>query len=63
MGLPSITVPQYSLILPSTGKEYKYRPFLVKEEKILLIAMESEDEKQIINATIDIVNSYSISTT
>ena len=55
MGLPSITVPQYSLILPSTGKEYKYRPFLVKEEKILLIAMESEDEKQIINATIDII--------
>ena len=56
MGLPSITVPQYSLILPSTGKEYKYRPFLVKEEKILLIAMESEDEKQIMDATATVIN-------
>jgi len=55
MSLPTITVPQYSLILPSTGKEYKYRPFLVKEEKILLIAMESEDEKQIIDATVNII--------
>ena len=55
MGLPKITVPEYSLKLPSTGKEYKYRPFLVKEEKILLIAMESEDEQQIINATITII--------
>ena len=55
MSLPTITVPQYSLTLPSTGKEYKYRPFLVKEEKILLIAMESEDEKQIIDATVNII--------
>jgi hypothetical protein len=55
MGLPTITVPQYSLTLPSTEKEYKYRPFLVKEEKILLIAMESEDESQIMNATINII--------
>jgi len=51
MGLPKIAVPEYSLILPSTGEEIKYRPFLVKEEKILLIAMESEDEKQIADAT------------
>jgi len=51
MGLPKITVPEYSLKLPSTGEELKYRPFLVKEEKILLIAMESEDEKQIADAT------------
>jgi len=55
MGLPKITVPEYTLKLPSTGKEYKYRPFLVKEEKILLIAMESEDESQIIDATITII--------
>ena len=41
MGLPKIAVPEYTLLLPSTGKEYKYRPFLVKEEKLLLIAMES----------------------
>ena len=55
MGLPTITVPQYELALPSTGKTIKYRPFLVKEEKILLIAMESEDTKQIINATKEII--------
>ena len=55
MGLPTITVPEYTLKLPSTGEEYKYRPFLVKEEKILLMAMESEDEKQIMDATIDII--------
>lgn len=51
MGLPKVAVPEYSLNLPSTGKEIKYRPFLVKEEKLLLIAMESEDEKQILNST------------
>ena len=55
MGLPTITVPKYSLIVPSSGKELKYRPFLVKEEKILLIAMESEDEKQIIDATTTVI--------
>ena len=51
MGLPTIAVPEYSLILPSTEKEISYRPFLVKEEKILLMAMESEDPLQIMNAT------------
>ena len=56
MALPTIAVPEYTLILPSTGKELKYRPFLVKEEKILLIAMESEDDKHIINAIKNIVN-------
>jgi len=56
MGLPTITVPKYSLHLPSSGKEIKYRPFLVKEEKILLMAMESEDEKQIMDATITVIN-------
>ena len=50
MGLPTITVPKYSLKLPSSGKEIKYRPFLVKEEKILLIAMESDDQKQMTGA-------------
>ena len=57
MGLPTITVPEYDLTLPSTGKTIKYRPFLVKEEKILLMAMESEDTKQIINATKEIIKS------
>jgi hypothetical protein len=56
MALPTIAVPEYTLILPSTGKELKYRPFLVKEEKILLIAMESEEEKDIINAIKNIIN-------
>ena len=55
MGLPTITVPQYSLTVPSTNKEVKFRPFLVKEEKILLIAMESENQEQIIDATKTII--------
>ncbi len=57
MGLPKIAVPEYSLILPSNGKEIKYRPFLVKEEKILLLAMESEDEEQIATATKNVIKS------
>jgi len=51
MGLPTIAVPRYTLKLPSSGQELKFRPFLVKEEKILLLAMESEDQKQILEAT------------
>jgi len=47
MPLPTLSVPTYELALPSTGKKVKYRPFLVKEEKVLLLAMESEDEKEI----------------
>lgn len=50
MPLPKIATPSYSLQIPSLKKEIKYRPFLVKEEKILIIAMESEDSKQITNA-------------
>ena len=46
MPLPKLSVPTYELELPSTGQKIKYRQFLVKEEKILLLAMESEDEKQ-----------------
>tara|TARA_B110000285_G_scaffold36781_1_gene39828 strand:- start:2082 stop:2828 length:747 start_codon:yes stop_codon:yes gene_type:complete len=56
MGLPTITVPQYTLTIPSSGKEVKYRPFLVKEEKILLIAMETEDQLQMVEATKTIIN-------
>jgi hypothetical protein len=56
MGLPTITVPQYKLTVPSTGKEIKYRPFLVKEEKILLLAMESDDAADMVNATKEIIN-------
>ncbi len=50
MALPKLGVPTYELNLPSTGKTIKYRPFLVKEEKLLLLAMESEDEKEVISA-------------
>ena len=50
MPLPKLVTPTYELELPSTGQKVKYRPFLVKEEKILLLAMESEDEKQMTEA-------------
>ena len=50
MPLPKIATPTYELTLPSTGKAVQYRPFLVKEEKLLVIALESEDNKQITTA-------------
>lgn len=50
MPLPSVSVPTYTLQIPSTKKEIKFRPFLVKEEKILIIANESEDPKQVADA-------------
>ena len=56
MPLPKISTPTYELVLPSNGKKIKYRPFLVKEEKILIMALESEDMKQITSAIIQILN-------
>ena len=50
MPLPTIATPTYELELPSTGKTIRYRPFLVKEEKLLVLALESEDTKQITTA-------------
>tara|TARA_R100000406_G_scaffold85228_2_gene68539 strand:+ start:1175 stop:1894 length:720 start_codon:yes stop_codon:yes gene_type:complete len=50
MPLPKIATPTYELTLPSTKKKIKYRPFLVKEEKLLVLALESDDSKQITNA-------------
>ena len=50
MPLPKITTAEYELKLPSSGKTIKYRPFLVKEEKILILSLESEDRKQITSA-------------
>ena len=50
MPLPKIATPTYELELPSTGETVQYRPFLVKEEKLLVIALESEDTKQITTA-------------
>ena len=55
MALPKLNTPTYELEVPSTDEKIKYRPFLVKEEKILLMAMESKDNAQIINAVKDIV--------
>ena len=57
MALPKLNTPTYELEVPSTDEKIKYRPFLVKEEKILLMAMESKDNVQIIQAVKDIVTS------
>jgi hypothetical protein len=56
MALPVLTTPTYELVIPSTDEKIKYRPFLVKEEKILLIALESNKNKDIINAVKEIVS-------
>tara|TARA_Y100000813_G_scaffold196584_1_gene180309 strand:+ start:668 stop:1390 length:723 start_codon:yes stop_codon:yes gene_type:complete len=56
MPLPKINTPTYELTLPSDGKKIKYRPFLVREEKILIMALETEDMKQITKAVLDILN-------
>ena len=50
MPLPKFSTPTYELELPSTGKTIKFRPFLVKEEKLLVLALESDDSKEITNA-------------
>ena len=55
MPLLTITTPTYELNLPSTGKKIKYRPFLVKEEKILILALETRDQNQITNAVKDVL--------
>ena len=56
MALPKLTTPTYELELPSTDEKIKYRPFLVKEEKILMMAMESKTSADITQAVKDIVN-------
>ena len=56
MPLPKIATPTYELVLPSSDRKIKYRPFLVKEEKILIIALESQDQKQIANAVKSILS-------
>jgi hypothetical protein len=61
MALPKIGFPTYELELPSTKKVIKYRPFLVKEEKVLLIALESEDENQIFAAVKDLIKNCVLS--
>ena len=61
MPLPKINTPTYELELPSSGKKVKYRPFLVREEKILIMALESQDMKQIASAISDVLKSCIIS--
>ena len=56
MPLPKVNTPTYELVLPSSGRKIKYRPFLVREEKILIMALESEDVKQITGAVVEILN-------
>ena len=56
MALPRLNdVPKYTLKIPSTNKEVTYRPFLVKEQKVLLMALESQDDKQILQAVLDTI--------
>ena len=56
MALPKINdVPKYELVIPSTKQSVKFRPFLVKEQKVLLMAMESQDQKQVVNAITDTI--------
>lgn len=57
MPLPTIVTPEYDLVLPSTQKKITYRPFLVKEEKLLVLALESENTKQITTAIKSVLKS------
>jgi len=55
MALPKLNIPTHRLILPSTGDEVKFRPFLVKEQKLLLMAQQSDDEKETIDNMIQMI--------
>ena len=55
MALPIVEVPKYSVTIPSTGESVVYRPYLVKEEKILMIAMESENQEQVMRAVKEVI--------
>jgi len=57
MALPQVVLPTYELEIPSNGKKIKYRPFVVKEEKVLLLALDTNDEKQIESAVKQILKS------
>ena len=57
MALPKLNTTTHVLKLPSTGEELKFRPFLVKEQKLLMLAQESEDDKQVFEAMTTIINS------
>ena len=55
MALPTLNTPRFKMKLPSTGQAINYRPFLVKEEKVLLIATETGDQNSTVNAIKDII--------
>ena len=57
MPLPKISTPTYELVIPSSKKKVKFRPFLVREEKVLILAMETNDPKQIATAVKDVLKS------
>ena len=56
MALPKLNAPTHTLVLPSTGEEVKFRPFLVKEQKLLLMAQQNEDMKEVADAMIKIIS-------
>ena len=60
MALPKLDAPRYEMIIPSTSEKVVYRPYLVKEEKVLMIAMESQDEKQMVRAIKDVISSCTV---
>ena len=62
MPLPEIVTPTYSLTVPSTKKKLKYRPFLVKEQKTLIIALEQQDSEQTLEAIKTVLNNCIITT-
>ena len=62
MALPKLNTPTYELEMPSTDEKIKFRPFLVKEEKILLLAMETEKNEDIVRAVKDIVTECTFNT-
>jgi len=57
MSLPKLAIPTFVTKIPSTGQEVEYRPFLVKEEKVLLMALDGRDEKEMARATLNIIDS------
>ena len=61
MALPKLSVPLFDIAIPSTNRQIKFRPFLVKEEKILLIAQASGSKKDIVNAMKQIINNCVVS--
>jgi len=56
MALPKLNAPTHTLVLPSSGEEVKFRPFLVKEQKLLLMAQQSEDTKQISDSMVSVIS-------